>query len=107
MFEDGLKDIHWAEKALTKSIPKMAKNATLPELITALNTHLNETVEQVARIETVFKIIGKNAVAKNCDAMEGLIKEGQGIMEETELGVVRDAGIIAASQKVEHFEIAT
>ncbi|MFY0481145.1 ferritin-like domain-containing protein [Flavobacterium sp. PLA-1-15] len=107
LFEDSLKDIYWAEKALTKALPKMAKNATSPELKAAIENHLSETEEQITRLEKVFEAVGKKAVAKKCDAMDGLIKEGEGIMEETELGVVRDAGIIAASQKVEHYEIAT
>jgi ferritin-like metal-binding protein YciE len=107
LFEDSLKDIYWAEKALTKAIPKMAKYATSPELTDALNSHLKETEEQVTRLEKIFDIIGQKAVAKKCDAMEGLIKEGDGIVEETESGVVRDAGIISACQKIEHYEIAT
>ncbi|MCP9750561.1 ferritin-like domain-containing protein [Ferruginibacter sp. HRS2-29] len=107
LFEDSLKDIYWAEKALTKALPKMAKNATSPELVSALNDHLAVTKEQVSRLEQVFELLGKKAQAKKCEAMEGLIKEGEGIMEETEEGVVRDAGIIAASQKIEHYEIAT
>jgi len=107
LFEDGLKDIYWAEKALTKAIPLMAKNATSADLIEALNSHLTETEDQIIRLEKVFELIGKKATAKKCDAMEGLIEEGKGILEETELGVVRDAGIIAASQKIEHYEIAT
>jgi len=107
LFEDGLKDIYWAEKALTKALPLMAKNATSPELIDAINNHLIETEEQIVRLEQVFELIGKKATAKKCDAMEGLIEEGKGILEETEVGVVRDAGIIAASQKIEHYEIAT
>jgi ferritin-like metal-binding protein YciE len=107
LFEDGLKDIYWAEKALMKAIPLMAKNATSPELIDALNHHLIETEEQVSRLEQVFESIGKKATAKKCDAMEGLIEEGKSILEETEPGVVRDAGIISATQKIEHYEIAT
>jgi ferritin-like metal-binding protein YciE len=107
LFEDSLKDIYWAEKALIKAIPKMVKNATSLELIEALNGHLEETEQQVARLEKVFEIIGKKATAKKCDAMEGLIKEGEGIVEGTETGVVRDAGIISACQKIEHYEIAT
>jgi len=107
LFVDSLKDIYWAEKALTKALPKMAKNATTPNLVTAINDHLEVTKNQVTRLEQVFASIGEKAVAKKCDAMEGLIKEGEGIMEETEPGAVRDAGIIAASQKVEHYEIAT
>lgn len=107
LFEDSLKDIYWAEKALTKAIPTMAKNATSAELIEALNHHLTETEAQVGRLEQVFEMIGKKATAKKCDAMAGLIEEGKGIIEETKIGVVRDAGIIAASQKIEHYEIAT
>lgn len=107
LFEDSLKDIYWAEKALTKALPKMAKNATSENLITAIEDHLSVTKEQVSRLEQVFEILGKKAQAKKCDAMEGLIKEGESIVEETEAGPVRDAGIIAASQKIEHYEIAT
>ena len=106
-FVDGLKDIYWAEKALTKAIPKMIKNATSPQLADALSNHLEETKGQVTRLEEVFISIEEKAVAKKCDAMEGLIKEAGGIMEETEEGPIRDAGIIAAGQKVEHYEIAT
>lgn len=107
LFVDSLKDIYWAEKALTKALPKMTKNATTDALKQALTAHLDETNNQIVRLEKVFEIVGEKAVAKKCDAMEGLIKEAEGIMEETELGVVRDAGIIAAAQKVEHYEIAT
>ena len=107
LFVDSLKDIYWAEKALVKALPKMAKNATTPNLKTAITAHLAQTENQVTRLENVFKSIGEKAAAKKCDAMEGLIKEGNGILEETEPGAVRDAGIIAASQKIEHYEIAT
>jgi len=107
LFVDSLKDIYWAEKALTKALPKMAKNATSQNLIDAINEHLTVTQNQVTRLEQVFASVGEKAAAKKCDAMEGLIKEGEGIIEETELGAVRDAGIIAASQKIEHYEIAT
>ncbi len=107
LFEDSLKDIYWAEKALVKALPKMTKNATSKELITALQDHLSVTIGQVKRLEEVFELLGKTARAKKCDAMEGLIKEAEGIMEECEEGVVRDAGIIMAGQKVEHYEIAT
>ncbi|MEO8960610.1 MAG: ferritin-like domain-containing protein [Ginsengibacter sp.] len=107
LFEDELKDIYWAEKALTKAIPKMIKNATSEELISALEDHLEVTKGQVERCEQAFEILGKVARAKKCEAMEGLIKEAQEIMESTEEGVVRDAGIISAAQKVEHYEIAS
>jgi len=107
LFVDSLKDIYWAEKALVKALPKMAKNATNENLIAGINNHTAETEEQISRLEQVFEIIGKKAVAKKCEAMDGLLKEGQDIMESTEPGPVRDAGIIAASQKIEHYEIAT
>ena len=107
LFEDELKDIYWAEKALTKAIPKMIKNATSAELLNALKNHLDETYEHVSRAEQVFEILGKKPVAKKCEAMAGLIKEAEGIMEACETGAMCDAGIISAGQKVEHYEIAT
>ncbi len=107
LFEDELKDIYWAEKALIKAIPKMIKNATSEELIDALENHLTETKEQVSRLEQVFESIGKKPVSKKCEAMAGLIKEAGEIMDECEEGAMCDAGIISAAQKVEHYEIAT
>ena len=107
LFEDELKDIYWAEKALTKAIPKMIKKATSEELIAALTSHLAETENQVLRLEDVFASIGKKATAVKCEATVGLIKESEEIMEECETGSMRDAGIISAAQKVEHYEIAT
>lgn len=107
LFEDELKDIYWAEKALTKAIPKMIKNATSADLIDALESHLSETQNQVTRLEEVFNSIDKKAAAKKCEAMEGLIKEGQEIMEDCEEGAMCDAGIISAAQKIEHYEIAS
>jgi ferritin-like metal-binding protein YciE len=107
-FTDSLKDIYWAEKALTKALPKMQKAATTSELQMAIEEHLGQTMEQVTRLEQVFEILGEKAQAKKCDAMEGLIKEGESIIEETEDGsMTRDVGIIMAAQKVEHYEIAT
>lgn len=107
LFEDSLKDIYWAEKALVKALPKMHKNATDAKLKNAISDHLEQTKNQVKRLEDCFAALGKKAVAKKCDAMQGLLDEGTSIIEETEPGSVRDAGIIAASQKVEHYEIAT
>lgn len=107
LFEDELKDIYWAEKALTKALPKMIKKASHDQLVEALETHLEETQGQVERLEIVFELIGKKPVAKKCEAMSGLIKEAEEIMEECEEGPMRDAGIISAGQKVEHYEIAT
>jgi len=107
LFVNELKDIYWAEKELTKAIPKMIKNATSEELVEALTDHLEETKTHVTRLEEVFASIEEKVVAKKCEAMEGLTKEAGEIMEATEKGVVRDAGIILAGQKVEHYEIAT
>ncbi|WP_294241134.1 ferritin-like domain-containing protein [Chryseobacterium sp. sg2396] len=107
LFEDSLKDIYWAEKALLKALPTMMKNATDEKLKNAIDNHITETEGQIGRLEECFKAIGKKAQAKKCDAMQGLLDEGKSIMEETEPGTVRDAGIIAAAQKVEHYEIAT
>jgi ferritin-like metal-binding protein YciE len=107
-FIDCLKDIYWAEKHLTKALPKMQKSATTPQLQEAIETHLDQTMEHVTRLEQVFEIVGEKPVAKKCDAMEGLTKEAESIMEETDDGsMTRDAAIILAAQKVEHYEIAT
>lgn len=107
-FVDELKDIYWAEKHLTKVLPKMKKAATTPELQEAFENHLAETKEQITRLEQVFKILGRAARGKKCEAMEGLAKEGDEIVENTEEGTAtRDVGLIFAGQKVEHYEIAT
>lgn len=107
LFENELSDIYWAEKALVKALPKMIDNASSQELIDALTTHLAETEKHVSRLVQVFGFIGKEVVAKKCEAMAGLIEETKHIMNECEEGVMRDAGIISAGQKVEHYEIAT
>ena len=107
-FTDSLKDIYWAEKQLTKALPKMQKAATTEQLKEAIGEHITQTEEHVTRLEQVFELMNKKAQAKKCDAMEGLIKEGESIVEETEDGTMtRDVGIICAAQKVEHYEIAT
>ena len=106
-FTDALKDIYWAEKHLTKALPKMKKAATTEELQDAIEDHLAQTQEHVSRLEEVFEMLGKKAQAKKCDAMEGLVKEGESVIEETEDGsMTRDVGIIISAQKVEHYEIA-
>lgn len=107
LVEAQLKDIYWAEKALVKAIPKMIDNASAPELIDALDTHLKETEDQVERCEQVFEALGIKAQAKVCEAMKGLIEEAEEMMSEFEEGPTRDAAIICAAQKVEHYEIAT
>ncbi len=107
-FMDALKDIYWAEKHLTKALPKMKKAATSEALQNAFEEHLTQTEEHVSRLEQVFEMLGKKAQAKKCEAMEGLLKEGDSIVEETEEGsLTRDAAIIMAAQKVEHYEIAS
>lgn len=103
----SLKDMYWAEKALLKAIPKMSKNATSADLKKGLDNHLKETKGQIDRLEKAFSKLGEKAKAEKCEAMAGLIKEADGIMKETKSGKVRDAGIIAAAQKVEHYEIAS
>ena len=107
LFEEELKDIYWAEKALTKAIPKMIKNATSEELIAALTSHLGETEQHVKRLEQVFATFGQKAEAIKCEATAGLLKEAEEIMDKCKEGAMRDAGIISAAQKVEHYEIAT
>jgi ferritin-like metal-binding protein YciE len=107
-FLDALKDIYWAEKHLTKALPKMEKAATSEELQEAFASHLTLTQEHVSRLEQVFEKLGEKAQAKKCEAMEGLTKEADSIVEETEEGTMtRDAALIMAAQKVEHYEIAT
>jgi len=107
LFEDGLKDIYWAEKALLKAIPKMIKKTTSDDLNEALTSHLEETKEQISRLEEVFSLIKVKPKGEKCEAMEGLIEEASDIMDSCEEGSMRDAGIISAAQKVEHYEIAT
>lgn len=107
-FVDELKDIYWAEKHLAKALPKMKKAATSPELTAAFEKHTEETNSHIATLEQVFELLEEKAQAKKCDAMEGLLAEAEGIIEDTEEGtMVRDAGLILAAQKVEHYEIAT
>ena len=108
IFEDSLKDIYWAEKHLTKALPKMSKAAYDEELSAAFDNHLKETEGHIERLEQVFEQLGKKAQAKKCDAMAGILEEGTGIIEETEKGTAtRDVGLILAAQKVEHYEIST
>jgi len=107
-FVDELKDIYWAEKHLVKALPKMKKAATSPELAAAFDKHTEETNTHIASLEQIFELLGEKAQAKKCDAMAGLLEEANGIIEETDAGtMVRDAGLILAAQKVEHYEIAT
>ncbi len=108
LFVDSIKDIFWAEKALVKALGKMQKACTTDELSKAIEDHIVVTQEQVTRLEQVFEELGETARGKKCEAMEGLIAEGESMVEETEDGsATRDVGIIMAAQKIEHYEIAT
>ncbi|WP_207513923.1 YciE/YciF ferroxidase family protein [Longitalea luteola] len=107
-FYHSLKDIYWAEKALMKALPKLMKKSTTEELRSAIEEHIGQTEEQISRLEEVFEIVGQRAQGKKCEAMEGLIREAESAVEETEDGsMTRDAAIIMSCQKVEHYEIAS
>jgi ferritin-like metal-binding protein YciE len=107
-FVDELKDIYWAEKHLAKALPKMKKASTSEELAAAFEKHTQETEIHVQTLEKVFGLLGEKATAKKCDAMEGLLAEADSIISDTDKGtLIRDAGLILAAQKVEHYEIAT
>lgn len=105
---DMLKDIYWAEKHLIKALGKMIKASTTQELKKAFEEHKSQTETHITRLEQAFEMMGKKAQAKKCEAMEGLTKEGDSVIEETEKGsMTRDVALIIAAQKVEHYEIAT
>lgn len=107
-FCDELKDIYWAEKHIIKTLPKMKKAASSPELQSAFETHLQQSKEHAARLEQAFSILGKPARGKKCEAIEGITLEGETIIADTEAGTsTRDVGLILAAQKVEHYEIAS
>ena len=107
-FIDALKDMYWAEKHLATALPKMQKAATSPDLAAAFEKHTEETKQHVSTLEQVFALLDEKAVEKKCDAMAGLLEEGKAIIEDTDKGtMIRDAGLILAAQKVEHYEIAT
>ena len=106
LFRDLLRDVYYAEKQLTKALPKMAKAATDAQLSTAFSAHLEQTKEHVARLERVFEMVGETARGKKCEAMEGLLAEGKEVMDEVEDDHVMDVGLIGAGQAVEHYEMA-
>jgi ferritin-like metal-binding protein YciE len=106
LFVDELKDLYSAEKQITKSLPKLAKAATAPELRDAFESHLKETFGQIERLEKVFEILGKSPRGKTCNGMKGVLEEGAEMLKETEKGSVRDAALISAAQRVEHYEMA-
>ena len=106
LFEEELKDIYWAEKHLTKALPRMSKASFNKDLKSAFDSHLEVTEHQVKRLEQCFELLDKKAVGKKCVAMEGLVKEGEEVITDLDEGHARDAGLIAAAQKVEHYEIS-
>ena len=106
LFYDTLKDIYYAEKKILKALPKMAKAAQSPELKAAFEKHRDETEGQVDRLEQVFELLGKRARGKTCAAIEGILEEGEEIMEEFKDTVALDAGLVSSAQAVEHYEMA-
>ena len=105
IFEHTLQDIYYAENAISKALPKVAEKATDGKLKKAAEEHLAETKDQIKKLDQVFKSIGKKASGEKCDAIEGLIKEAEGLMEEAS-GTALNAGLLAACQAVEHYEIS-
>ena len=106
LFLDTLKDIYYAEKQIYKALPKMAKAASSDQLRNAFEKHHEETEEHIERLEKVFDLLGKPARGKKCEAIEGIIDEGKEIMDEYQDAPALDAGLIAAAQAVEHYEIS-
>ena len=106
LFHSTLKDIYFAEKKIVATLPKMAKAATSPELKKAFEKHKVETEGHVTRLEEVFAMIDAKAVAKTCDAIMGIVKEGEGLIEEYKGSLALDPALIAVAQAVEHYEMA-
>ena len=106
LFLTHLQDIYHGEKQILKALPKMAKSATTPELKQAFEKHHDQTEGQVERLQRIFELMNKSARGKTCEAIEGLVEEGKEVMTEAQSGEVMDAGLIAAAQAVEHYEIA-
>lgn len=106
LFEETLRDIYYAEKAILKNLPKMAKKANSTELAAAFEEHIEQTEGQVDRLEQIFEMIGKAPRGKRCPAIDGLAEEASEIMQEAKDDMVRDAGMLAAAQAVEHYEIS-
>lgn len=106
LFYETLKDIYYAERQIVKALPKMARGAQDPKLKAAFETHKEETEGQIERLKQVFEIIGKRAQGKTCDAIEGILSEGDEILEEFKGTRALDAGLLAAAQAVEHYEIS-
>jgi ferritin-like metal-binding protein YciE len=106
LFLDGLKDIYYAEKKILKALPKMAKGAESEDVAAAFEKHRTETEGQVERLEQVFDLLDKPARGKTCPAIDGIIEEGSEVLEEYKGSPAIDAGLVAAAQAVEHYEIA-
>jgi ferritin-like metal-binding protein YciE len=106
LFLDTLKDIYYAEKQIYKSLPKMARAAQSDQLRAAFEKHHDETEGHIERLEQIFELLGKPARGKKCDAIEGILDEGKEVMDEYEDAPALDAGLLAAAQAVEHYEIA-
>lgn len=106
LFHDTLKDVYYAEKKILKALPKMAKAAQSEQLAAAFEKHMAETETQVERLEQVFEIIGKRAQGKTCPAIDGIVEEGEEIIEDYKGTPALDAGLLAAAQAVEHYEIS-
>ncbi|MGE5861817.1 MAG: ferritin-like domain-containing protein [Ignavibacteria bacterium] len=107
LFVEELKDLYHAEKQITKALPQMAKKATSDQLRKAFESHLKETENQISRLEKVFKELDLTPKGKRCEGMEGIIQEGKTMMQELDKSETLDAALIAAAQKVEHYEIAS
>ena len=106
LFIDELKDLYSAEHQITKTLPKLVKAATTLELKKAFENHLKETEGQIERLDRVFEILGKSPRGKTCAGMKGVLEEGAEMLKETEEGSIRDAALISAAQRVEHYEMA-
>jgi ferritin-like metal-binding protein YciE len=106
LFLEQIQDLYDAEQRLTNALPKMAEASTSPELRRAFESHLTETRGQVTRLERIFQEMGQEPKATTCDAMKGLIKEGDSMASDIDQSPLRDAGLIAAANRVEHYEIA-
>ncbi len=106
LFHETLKDVYYAERKILKTLPKMARGAESPQLKAAFEKHRDETEGHVERLQQVFEIFGKRAQGKTCDAIEGIVAEGEDILEEFKGQPALDAGLVASAQAVEHYEIA-
>ncbi|MHA7971444.1 YciE/YciF ferroxidase family protein [Rhizobium sp. CAU 1783] len=106
LFHETLKDIYYAERKILKTLPKMARGAQDPKLQAAFEKHREETEGQIERLQQVFEIIGKRPRAKTCPAIDGIVEEGEEILEEFKGTAALDAGLLAAAQAVEHYEIS-